>query len=116
MQHTHIGLVMIRVHPMHRKGAGVCILLVMRNTRWGSNPTDIISSMEIDLERGTELVYFIPDMMVFVVHFYHHIQIVIQTKGYEEWVGGESNLQLTRQTVGDSPTPTMQPSDILLPT
>ena len=77
MQHIHIGLMMVRVHAMHRRGSGVRVLLVIRDTRWGANPRSVIGSMEIDLERGTELVYFMPDMMVSLVDFYNHIQIVI---------------------------------------
>lgn len=73
----HIGLMIIRVHVFHRRGAGVRKLLVIRDTRWDSNPRSIIGSMEIELDRRTERVYFTPDMMVSMVDFYNYIHIVI---------------------------------------
>ncbi|GKE97950.1 hypothetical protein Tco_0021301 [Tanacetum coccineum] len=48
MQHIHIGLAMIRLHTLHRIGAGTNALIVLQDTRW-SNTTRIISTIEVDL-------------------------------------------------------------------
>lgn len=54
----------------------------------GIKPRGIIGTMEVDLERGIELVCFTPDMMVFVVDFYNHIQIVIEIKDMKNGLKG----------------------------
>ncbi|GKC22094.1 hypothetical protein Tco_1024244 [Tanacetum coccineum] len=57
MQHIHIGLAMIRLHTLHRIGAGTNALVVLQDTRW-SNTTRIISTMEVDLAQGTQLDWY----------------------------------------------------------
>ncbi|KAG6485760.1 hypothetical protein ZIOFF_054325 [Zingiber officinale] len=56
--------------------------------------------MEIDLTRGSQLVYVIPDTMLTISDFYRNIQISILARGYEAWQHGEANLLLTRGLVG----------------
>lgn len=51
LQHVHIGLLMIRVHALHRRGAGTMALAVFRDTRW-DNSTSIIGTMEIEIGRA----------------------------------------------------------------
>ncbi|GKB41944.1 Orf y [Tanacetum coccineum] len=99
MQHIHIGLAMIRIHTLHRIGAGTNALVVLQDTRW-SNTTRIISTMEIDLAQGTQLVYMVPDMMMSINDFHDHLRVSIQTHGYEAWQGAESNLLVTLSMVG----------------
>ncbi|GJU62046.1 RNA-directed DNA polymerase [Tanacetum coccineum] len=99
MQHIHIGLAMIRIHTLHRIGAGTNALIVLQDTRW-SNTTRIISTMEVDLAQGTQLVYMVPDMMMSINDFHDHLRVSIQTHGYEAWQGGESNLLVTLSMVG----------------
>ncbi|GKE45366.1 hypothetical protein Tco_1472650, partial [Tanacetum coccineum] len=99
MQHIHIGLAMIRIHTLHRIGAGTNALVVLQDTRW-SNTTRIISTMEVDLAQGTQLVYMVPDMMMSINDFHDHLRVSIQTHGYEAWQGGESNLLVTLSMVG----------------
>ncbi|KAG6472625.1 hypothetical protein ZIOFF_070099 [Zingiber officinale] len=48
MQLIHLGLVMIRIHALHRRNAGVNALVVLRDTRWRDDRS-IIGTMEIDL-------------------------------------------------------------------
>jgi hypothetical protein len=71
---------------------------VLRDTRWPDDRA-IISSMEIDLTAGTQLAYTAPDMTLSIHDFSNHIQVVIQTHGYEGWQG-ESNLLLSRSLIG----------------
>ncbi|GKC76377.1 hypothetical protein Tco_1127151, partial [Tanacetum coccineum] len=99
MQHIHIGLTMIRLHTLHRIGAGTNALVVLQDTRW-SNTTRIISTMEVDLAQGTQLVYMLPDMMMSINDFHNHLRVSIQTHSYEAWQGGESNLLVTLSMVG----------------
>ncbi|GJW67855.1 hypothetical protein Tco_0122279 [Tanacetum coccineum] len=99
MQHIHIGLAMIRIHTLHRIGAGTNALVVLQDTRW-SNTTRIISTMEVDLAQGTQLVYMVPDMMISINDFHDHLRVSIQTHGYKAWQGGESNLLVTLSMVG----------------
>ncbi|KAG6536418.1 hypothetical protein ZIOFF_001474 [Zingiber officinale] len=51
MQLIHLGLVMIRIHALHRRNAGTNALVVLRDTRW-SDDRSIIGTMEIDLSEG----------------------------------------------------------------
>ncbi|WOK93514.1 polyprotein [Canna indica] len=48
LQHLHIGMIMIRLHTLHRRSAGVNTLVLLRDTRW-TDDRAIISSMEMDL-------------------------------------------------------------------
>ncbi|GJU62045.1 alpha-D-phosphohexomutase superfamily protein [Tanacetum coccineum] len=84
MQHIHIGLAMIRIHTLHWIGAGTNALVSLQDTRW-SNTTRIISTMEVDLAQGTQLVYMVPDMMTSINDFHDHLRVSIQTHCYEAW-------------------------------
>ncbi|KAJ3706170.1 hypothetical protein LUZ61_009875 [Rhynchospora tenuis] len=99
LQHLHIGMIMVRLYTLHRRNAGVNALVLLRDTRWGDSRA-VISSMEIDLSSGTQLAYTAPDITLSIHDFRDHIQIVIQTHGYEGWQGGESNLLLSRSLIG----------------
>ncbi|KAJ1697303.1 hypothetical protein LUZ63_005815 [Rhynchospora breviuscula] len=99
LQHLYIGLIMVRLYTLHRRSAGVNALVLIRDTRWRDDRA-VISSMEIDLTSGTQLAYTAPDMTLSIRDFRDHIQLVIQTHGYEGWQGGESNLLLSRSLIG----------------
>ncbi|KAG6507873.1 hypothetical protein ZIOFF_033226 [Zingiber officinale] len=99
MQLIHLGLVMIRIHALHRRNAGTNALIVLRDTRWNDDRS-IIGTMEVDLSEGTQLVYIAPNLLISVEDFYHHIEIAIQTHGYEQWNSAESNLLITRGMIG----------------
>ncbi|KAK7329173.1 hypothetical protein VNO77_23323 [Canavalia gladiata] len=71
----HASLIMIRVHLLHRPEAGVRVLLVVRDTRF-SDSVGILGTMEIDMTRGTELVYFsLGRNLMMVEDFYNHIEL-----------------------------------------
>ncbi|KAJ4773202.1 polyprotein [Rhynchospora pubera] len=99
LQHLHIGLIMVRLYTLHRRSAGVNALVLIKDTRWRDDRA-VISSMEMDLTSGTQLAYTAPDMTLSIRDFRAHIQLVIQTHGYEGWQGGESNLLLSRSLIG----------------
>lgn len=92
IQHIHLGLCMVRVYGMHRKKAGTKVLIAVRDTRWGNDDRNIIGTIEIDMERGTQMTFMAPDMMMSIHDFFNHIELTIQTRGYENWEGAESNL------------------------
>ncbi|GJX85964.1 hypothetical protein Tco_0336738 [Tanacetum coccineum] len=73
LQHIHLGIFMIRLHALHRR---------------------------IDLSAGTQLVYTFPDMILSVNDFHNHVEVSIQTHGYDTWQGGESNLLITMALTG----------------
>lgn len=97
-QHIHLGLMMVRVHGLHVRHAGTQVLVVLRDTRW-PDERQVIGTMEVDMSTGTQLVYVVPDMMMSVEDFYEHVQLAVQTRGYEGWQG-ESNLIVTTALVG----------------
>ncbi|KAJ3691582.1 hypothetical protein LUZ61_020746 [Rhynchospora tenuis] len=99
LQHIHIGLIMVRLHTLHRRNAGVNALIVIRDIRWRDERA-IISSLEMDLGSGTQLAYTAPNMMLSIHDFREYVQLVVQTHGYEQWQGGESNLLLSRSLIG----------------
>nr|UUL70693.1 polyprotein [Taro bacilliform virus]WIF19196.1 polyprotein [Taro bacilliform virus] len=98
-QHIHIGLIMIRVHPLHRRNTGTTALIVPRDTRWNDDRS-IIGTMEVDLSAGSQIVYIAPNMMLSVEDFFRNIQLAIQTQGYENWNSAESNLLISRALIG----------------
>ncbi|KAG6504538.1 hypothetical protein ZIOFF_036872 [Zingiber officinale] len=59
-------------------------LVVLRDTRWRDDRS-IIGTMEVDLSGGTQLVYIAPNMLLSIDDFFNHIELAIQTHGYEEW-------------------------------
>ncbi|GJV77539.1 hypothetical protein Tco_1509123 [Tanacetum coccineum] len=99
LQHIHLGIFMIRLHALHRRSAGTNALVVLRDTRW-EDSRQIIATMEVDLSAGTQLVYTFPDMILSVNDFHNHIEVAIQTHGYDTWQGGESNLLITMALTG----------------
>nr|GEX50624.1 hypothetical protein [Tanacetum cinerariifolium] len=87
LQHIHLGIFMIRLHALHRRSAGTNALVVLRDTRW-EDSRQIIATMEVDLSAGTQLVYTFPDMILSVNDFHNHVEVAIQTHGYDTWQGG----------------------------
>ncbi|KAJ1696695.1 hypothetical protein LUZ63_005207 [Rhynchospora breviuscula] len=72
---------MVRLYTLHRRSAGVNALVLIRDTRWRDDRA-VISSMEMDLTSGTQLAYTATDMTLSIRDFRDHIQLVIQTHGY----------------------------------
>ncbi|GJR99255.1 hypothetical protein Tco_0315764 [Tanacetum coccineum] len=78
---------MIRLHALHRRSAGTNALVVLRDTIW-EDSQQIIGTMEVDLSAGTQLVYMFPDMVLSIDDFHNHVEVAIQTHGYDTWQGG----------------------------
>lgn len=100
MQHIHIGMMMVRLQVTHRVDSGIQAMIVFRDTRW-SDDRQILSAMTMDLSRGTQMVYAIPNLLTSIHDFHNHIQVSIVTRGYGfGWTGGESNMLITRSLIG----------------
>nr|AXG50786.1 ORF3 [Piper yellow mottle virus] len=95
----HLGVLQVRLQILHRKEEGTLALVVFRDNRWKGDK-GIIATMEVDLTKGCQMVYIIPDIMMTVNDFYHNIHISILTRGYEGWQHGEANLLVTRGMIG----------------
>nr|GEV88540.1 zinc finger, CCHC-type [Tanacetum cinerariifolium] len=85
------GIFMIRLHAPHRRSVGTNALVVLRDTRW-EDSQEIIGIIEVDLSTGTQLVYMFPNMVLSIDDFNNHVEVSIQTHGYDTRQGGESNL------------------------
>ncbi|KAG6478865.1 hypothetical protein ZIOFF_062310 [Zingiber officinale] len=96
LEYIHLGILQVRFQILHRRYAGTMALIVFRDTRWNTDDRSIIAAMEIDLTEGHQLIYVMPDIMLTIKDFFRHIQISIQTHGYESWEGAEANLLVTR--------------------
>ncbi|KAG6483463.1 hypothetical protein ZIOFF_060110 [Zingiber officinale] len=96
LEYIHLGILQVRFQILHRRYAGTMALIVFRDTRWNTDDRSIIAAMEIDLAEGHQLIYVMPDIMLTIKDFFRHIQISIQTHGYESWEGAEANLLVTR--------------------
>uniref|UniRef100_A0A804J5U3 Polyprotein n=1 Tax=Musa acuminata subsp. malaccensis TaxID=214687 RepID=A0A804J5U3_MUSAM len=99
MQYVHLGILQVRLQTLHRQEEGILALLVFRDNRW-MDDRSIIATMEVDLTRGSQLVYVIPDIMMTIGDFYRNIQLSILTRGYDTWRNGEANLLVTKGMVG----------------
>ncbi|AAO21220.1 putative polyprotein [Badnavirus maculakalanchoes] len=98
-EYIHLGVLQVRIQTMHRAFAGTMALVVFRDTRWtrevSGEDRSIIAAMEVDLSRGHQLIYVIPNIIMTIRDFYQHIQMSILTKGYTGFQG-EANLLVTR--------------------
>nr|GEZ51896.1 retrotransposon protein, putative, Ty3-gypsy subclass [Tanacetum cinerariifolium] len=99
LQHIHLGIFMIRLHALHRRSTETNALVILQDTRW-EDSRQIIATMEVDLSAGTQLVYTFPDMIISVNDFHNHVEVAIQTHGYDTWQGGKSNLWITMALTG----------------
>ena len=99
MQYIHLGVIQIRLQVLHRIEQGTMALVVLRDTRWRGDQSTF-ASMEVDLTKGIQMVYIVPNTMMTIADFYNHVQLVLQTRGYEAWQNGEANLLVTRGMVG----------------
>nr|AWK49042.1 ORF3 [Taro bacilliform CH virus] len=98
MQFIHIGVMQLRIQALHRQDEGTMALVVFRDNRWPDDRS-LFATMEVDLTRGSQVVYVIPDTMMTIGDFYNNVQVSILTRGYENW-RGEAYLLITRGLVG----------------
>ncbi|KAG6493094.1 hypothetical protein ZIOFF_048070 [Zingiber officinale] len=98
MQYIHLGVLQVRIQILHRQYEGTMTLIVFRDNRWQGDQA-ILATMEVDLTRGSQMIYVIPEVMMTIGDFYRNIQISILTRGYEACQNSEANLLVTRGMV-----------------
>ncbi|KAG6468376.1 hypothetical protein ZIOFF_073052 [Zingiber officinale] len=84
MQYIQLGVLQVRIQTLHRQEEGNIALIVFHDNRWEGDQA-ILASMEVDLTRGSQLVYVIPNIMLTVGDIFRNIQVTILTRGYEQW-------------------------------
>ncbi|KAG6506308.1 hypothetical protein ZIOFF_031631 [Zingiber officinale] len=99
MQYIHMGVLQVRIQILHKQYEGTMALVVFRDNRWQGDQA-ILATMEVDLTRGSQMIYVIPEVMMTIGDFYRNIQISILTRGYEAFQNNEANLLITRGMVG----------------
>nr|CAA64269.1 unnamed protein product [Dioscorea bacilliform virus] len=99
MQFIHIGLMQVRIQILHRAEAGTLAMIVFRDCSWRGRRS-MIAKMEVDLTRGSQMVYIAPKVIKRLSDFYNNIQISILTKGYDDYQNSEANLLITKGLVG----------------
>lgn len=99
MQFIHIGLMQVRIQILHRAEAGTLAMIVFRDCSWKGRRS-MIAKMEVDLTRGSQMVYIAPNLIKRLSDFYNNIQISVLTKGYDDYQNSEANLLITKGLVG----------------
>nr|ATZ69454.1 ORF3 polyprotein [Cacao swollen shoot CD virus] len=99
MSFIHIGILQVRIQILHRQEEGTMALVVFRDNRWTGDQA-IFAQMEVDLTKGSQLVFVIPDTMMTIGDFARNVQLSILTRGYDNWQNGEANLLVTRSMTG----------------
>ncbi|KAG6525578.1 hypothetical protein ZIOFF_015540 [Zingiber officinale] len=99
MQYIHLGVLQVRLQILHRQEEGTLALVLFHDNQW-QDDRSIIATMEVDLARGSQLIYVIPDIMMTIGDFFRNIHLTIATKGYETWKNGEANFLITRGLIG----------------
>ncbi|KAI9083343.1 hypothetical protein K1719_034709 [Acacia pycnantha] len=96
----HIGLVLIKITGLTRSQAGGQVLLNLVDTRYNNNiQKAIIGTMEVDMARNSGVIYIAPKMQMSVTDFGKHFQLIIKTRGYEDFIEGQ-NLAITKILTG----------------
>ncbi|KAG6497058.1 hypothetical protein ZIOFF_044944 [Zingiber officinale] len=95
MQYIHLGVLQVREQILHRQREGTMTLIVFRDNIWQGDQA-ILTTMEVDLTHGSQMIYVIPEIMMIIGDFYRNIQISVLTRGYEAWQNSEANLLITR--------------------
>nr|AJW68048.1 ORF3 [Sugarcane bacilliform virus] len=93
MRYIHLGALAVRIQPLHSNWSGKLAFMVLRDVR--NSPPTTLGAMEIDLSKGAQMIYVLPNFMCTIRDFFQGIQLTIKTKGYEGWQG-EANIHLER--------------------
>lgn len=88
---AHLGLIIIGIKGLTRKKLGTKVLLTILDKRWTEEAKKaLIAAMEIDLSDNVRIFYCSPNFIL-SINDLQKIEIGIQTRGYEEFLG-HSNL------------------------
>ncbi|KAI9111266.1 hypothetical protein K1719_017678 [Acacia pycnantha] len=96
----HIGLVLIKITGTNRISSGGRVILNLVDTRYSNDiQRAIIGTMEVDMARNSGVIYMAPKMQMTVTDFAKHFQLIIKTRGYEDFTEGQ-NLAITKILTG----------------
>ena len=93
----HLGLIVIGIKRLARKGLAIKILLALLDKRHSNTDQTLIATIEVDMNENQGIFYCSPDFMISLEDI-KHIEIGIQTKGYEEFKG--KNLVISIGFIG----------------
>lgn len=87
-RYIHLGLIVLGVRGLSRKGLGGKVLLVLVDTRIKESTKDaIIGMIEVDMNNNFGLAYIAPNYFMTLKDFCDHIKIIAQAKGYKNLIG-----------------------------
>ncbi|KAI9072016.1 hypothetical protein K1719_046023 [Acacia pycnantha] len=96
----HIGLILIKITGLTRSQVGGQVILNLADTIYSNDiQRAIIGTMEVDIARNSGLIYMAPKMQMTVTDFAKHFQLIIKTRGYEDFTEGQ-NLAITKILTG----------------
>ncbi|KAI9111310.1 hypothetical protein K1719_017722 [Acacia pycnantha] len=73
------------------------VILNLVDTRYSNDiQRAIIGTMEVDMARNSGVIYMAPKMQMTVTDFAKHFQLIIKTRGYEDFTEGQ-NLAITKK-------------------
>lgn len=87
----HMELIVLGIKGLTRKNLGAKVLIVLYDDRCTYLEKPVIGSTEVNMTNNRRIFYISPNFLINLKEFGTHIEIEIQTKGYEEMNNG-SNL------------------------
>ena len=92
----YLGLILIGIIGMHKKGLGTKLLVNLVDTRHSESVSkDLIALVQVDMNKNLELVYITPNSLVSLSTLHMYINISIKAKGYTV-TSIEPNLLITK--------------------
>ncbi|KAI9110906.1 hypothetical protein K1719_018026 [Acacia pycnantha] len=89
-----------QITGLTRSQVGGQVLLNLVDTRYNNNiQKAIFGTMEVDMARNSGVIYMAPKMQMSVTDFAKHFQLIIKTRGYEDFTKGQ-NLAITKILTG----------------
>lgn len=91
----HLGLIVIGIRGLVRQKVGTKLLLILIDDRHQDMDKAIFGMMEVDMNNNIGIVYIAPNFSMTINDFYKHIKIIIQSKGFENFIGKNILLDIT---------------------
>ncbi|KAF3773888.1 Polyprotein P3 [Nymphaea thermarum] len=90
----HIGLIAIKIRPLHRRETGAKCFVMILDKRFNKAAKANLGAMEIDLNQGAEIIYLVPNTYMSIRDFQKYLCVGIQTRGYEDMTEGDNLLTI----------------------
>lgn len=83
----HLGLIIIGIKVLTRKGTGTKLLTLVLDQSWTANiEKALLSGMEIDLNDKAALVYCVPDILKSIKDL-KNLKLGFSTAGFDDYIG-----------------------------